>query len=80
MIQNTIQNWICDNCNITIAPVDLNKQKCPDNWQILNVTDNFGYTTLYAICDNQQTCNKSTLTLDKFPPKQLIANQQPPGK
>lgn len=72
MIQSTHQIWICDNCNITQAPVDLNKQKCPDNWQIITSTDINGYSTPYAICDNQQTCNKRSLTLDKFPPKSLV--------
>lgn len=72
MIQNTIQNWICDNCNVTVAPVDISRAKCPDNWQVLNVVDNSGFTTQYAICDNQQTCNKSNLVISSFPPKPLM--------
>lgn len=74
MIQSTIQNWICDNCNITVAPVDINQARCPTGWQIISATDVNGFTTSYAICDNQQTCNKDSIKVSKFQPKPLAAS------
>jgi hypothetical protein len=69
MIQSKSEIWICDNCHITTAPVNPNISKHPVGWQIISSSDQNGFSSQYAICDNQVTCNKNSLTVSKFPAK-----------